>query len=213
MGADSLIENRYFNKLSGHHTGKDVLVADEVRIKHKDKYNMKYLYMMCHEWLIEHGWGSASDAKWPEKFYLHRWNQTAGEEVWIWWRFEKVVNNILRYDLDVDWHVVGMESADIIKDGKKFKGNKGDCELKIYAKVIFDPDNLLEEGPFGSFKRLLYERIYYKTVLKHKREVYEEVYKFKQVLKTYFNLPTYMPEIEGHHFWQDDNAKSKFYEK
>ena len=28
-----------------------------------------------------------------------------------------------------------------------------------------------------------------------------------------FNLPTFMPEVEGHHFWQDDNAKSKFYEK
>lgn len=208
MADEGLIRNRY----SGYKL-KNVLVGEKVRIKHKDKFNMKYIYMMCHEWFIEHGWGSASDASWPEKLYLHRWNQKGGAEVWIWWRFTKNPTELIRFDFDVDWHIVGMESAEIVKDGKKYKGNKGDCEVNIFSTLVFDPDNKLQQGPFGSFKSLLYERIYYKTVLRHRRDLYEDIYKFKQVLKTYFNLPTYMPDIEGHHFWQDDNAKSKFYEK
>jgi hypothetical protein len=208
MVEDSLIKNRY----SGI-KHKNVTVVEKVRIKHKDKFNMKYLYMMCHEWFIEHGWGSSSDSDWPEKLYLHRFNQKGGEEVWIWWRFYKDINNLIRFDFDVDWHIVGMENAEIIKNGKKFKGNTGDCEVNIYTKILFDPYNKIGEGPFKNFKELLYERIYYKTFLRHKKELYEETFKFKQVLKTYFNLPTYMPDIEGHHFWQDDNSESKFYEK
>ena len=188
-------------------------VVEDCRIKHKDYFWCRYLYMMCHEWFIEHNYGSRKDSDWPETMYLHRFTQKGGEEVWIWWRFRKQFNKFIRYDFDVDWHIIGLESAEVVKDGKKFKANKGEAELKIYAKIIFDQsnkfkNNSLLKGLYDTFK----ERIYYKDILQHRKQLYHDVFEFKQALKTYFNLQNWLPEPEGHKFWLDENMDTPFYE-
>lgn len=189
------------------------IIIDDTRIKHKDFYNMKYLYMMCHEWLIEHQWGPRSDHKWPERMYTHRWLQDGGQEIWVWWRMRKEFNNFFRYDMDIDWHVVGMEKAELVKDGKKFKVDKGEMEFKIYLKLIFDPKKDFDKSKFlNSLKETFYERIYYKDVLAHRKQLYHMVYEFKQAIKTYFNLCTYLPEPEGQKFWLDDTLHTPFYD-
>jgi hypothetical protein len=189
------------------------IIIDDTRIKHKDFFNVKYLYMMCHEWLMEHNWAPSKDDKWPERMYLHKWPATGGEEVWIWWRFRKEFSNLLKCDLDIDWHIVGMESAEMIKDGKKYKVNKGEVEFKIYVKLIFDPKQDFNKNKFlSSIKETFWQRIYYKEILAQRKQLYHDVYEFKQVVKTYLNLQTYLPEAEGSKFWLDDTLHTPFYD-
>ncbi|MFT4298007.1 MAG: hypothetical protein ACMXX5_02340, partial [Candidatus Woesearchaeota archaeon] len=153
------------------------IIIDDTRIKHKDYFNMKYLYMMCHEWLMENHWGPTSDHKWPERMYMHRWNATGGEDVWIWWRMRKEFNSFIKCDLDIDWHMVGLESAEMVKNGKKYKINKGEAEFKIYVKLIFDPVKDFESSKFmKSIKETFWQRIYYKDILAHRKQLYHEVY-------------------------------------
>jgi hypothetical protein len=188
------------------------IIIDDTRIKHKDYFNMKYLYMMCHEWLMENDWGPSKDAKWPERLYLHRWMQNNKQEIWIWWRFRRQYNKFIRYDLDIDWHVVGMENAEMVKNGKKFKMNKGECEFKIYVKLIFDPGGSFKKGILKSLRDTFYERIYYKDILAHRKQLYHQVFQFKQAVKTYFNLMQYLPEAEAHRFFLDDTLHTPFYD-
>ena len=193
-------------------TYKKILI-DETRIKHKDYFNMKYLYIMCHEWLIEHAWGPSSDAKWPERLYLHRWYQNGAQEIWIWWRFRKRFNKFLRYDLDIDWHCVGMEKAEMVKNGKKYKMNKGEVEFKIYPKLIFDAEEAFGKGILKGIKETFWQRVYYKDILAHRKQLYHELYQFKQAIKTYLNLPKWLPEAELNKFWLDDTLHTPFFDE
>jgi len=190
------------------------VVVDDCRIKHKDYFWCRYIYMMCHEWFIEHNYATRSDAKWPETFYLHRFTQTGGEEVWIYWRFRKQFNRFIRFDFDVDWHIIGLESAEVVRNGKKFKANKGEPEFKMYAKIIFDPGYEFGKNKIlNALRTTFYERMYYKDILQHKKQLYHEVYEFKQALKTYFNLQNWLPEPQGHKFWLDENMNTPFYDE
>jgi hypothetical protein len=193
-----------------HNVLKDVV--DDCRIKHKDYFWCRYLYMMCHEWFIEHNYGPRKDSEWPERFYLHRFLQKGGEEIWIWWRFRKQFNKFIRYDLDVDWHIIGLESREVVKDGKKFKADYGEPELKIYAKIIFDQGDKFDKHPFlKKMKETFWQSIYYKTILQHRKQLYHDVMEFKQALKTYFNLKNWLPETEGMKFYLDENIDTPFY--
>lgn len=187
-------------------------IVDDSRIKHKDYFWCRYLYMMCHEWFIEHDYGPRKDSSWPETFYLHRFTQKNGQELWIWWRFRKKFNKFIRYDFDVDWHIIGLEAAEIVKNGKKFKVNKGEAELKIYAKLIMDQPEAFKKGFLKSIKKTFFENIYYKDVLMHRKRLYQDVFEFKKALKTYFNLQTWVPEPESHKFFLDENVDTPFYE-
>ena len=189
------------------------LVIDDTRIKHGDYANIKYLYQMCHEFFIEKMYGPRKDTDWPERLYWHRYKQKGGEDVWIWWRFRKEYGRLIRYDLDVDWHILKMEGAEMVKDGKKYKRDKGDIEFKIYAKLIFDPYHDLEKGPFSSFRQVVYERLYFKDLLSHRRQFLHELTEFKQFLKHYLNLQTSLPEVEGHNFWLDEDFNNQFFDK
>jgi hypothetical protein len=194
--------------------GKEVVkdILSDTRIKHKDYFWCKYLYMMTHEWFIEHHYGPRDDKSWPEKLYLHRFYQDGSEEVWIWWRFRKQFNQFFRYDLDVDWHIVAMSAAEIVKDGKKYKANKGDAEFKIYAKLIFTKQKDFSKGILSYVRDTFLERMYYKDILQHRKQLYYEVNEFKQALRTYFNLPNWLPEAEGHKFWLDENMNTPFFD-
>ncbi|MFT4303119.1 MAG: hypothetical protein ACMXYG_01020 [Candidatus Woesearchaeota archaeon] len=201
--APPVIKHKYSNYVK-----KEIIF--DTRIKHKDYFDMKYLYMMCHEWFMEHKWGPSSDQKWPETMYLHRWLQSGSEEIWIWWRFRKQFNRFIRYDLDVDWHIIGLEKAEMVKDGKKYKMNKGEAEFKIYVKLIFDAGGEFNSGFLKSVKETFWQRMYYKDILAHRKQLYHQVYEFKQAVKTYFNLQQYLPEPELHKFFKDDTLHTPF---
>ncbi len=191
-------------------------LSEDTRIKHNDYFHMKYVYMLSHEWLMENGWQNAggkefrNDPEFPEDMYLHRWDQKQGQELWIWWRLTKKINSFIRYDLDIDWHIVGMQDTEVMQNGVKYKANKGEVEFKIYAKVILDPKGEWQKSKLmkGMFE-LFYLRMYKPQIKNFRRDLYRELFKFKDAMKTYFNLKTYLPEPEGHRFWLDENFQTQ----
>lgn len=188
-------------------------IVEDTRIKHSGFFDFKYLYKICHDWLVEHNWGPASDGSWPERLYLHRWTQKGGEEVWIWWRMRKRFNQFFRCDIDIDWHMIGVNKSEFVRNGVKYKGDKGTAEFKIYVKVIFDPEHKFDKGWLGHLKETFWQRIYYKDFLAIRKQTYHDVYKFKHAIKTYFRLPLYLPETESHRFWRDDTQQTPFYDE
>jgi hypothetical protein len=194
-------------KIVHRFSGEDIIDAvTQTRIKHKDYFHMKNLYIMMHEWLVEEGWASRSDKNWPETFYLHRWTQTAGQEVRIWWRFRKVPtgSSYYCYDLDVDFLVILLREAEVMHNGVKYKANWGDVEIKIWAKLIADYQHKWKKHWFlKHLQRLFFKRIFYKDLIKHKKELYRDTYRLQEAIKTYLNLRTYLPEPELERFWPE----------
>ncbi len=185
-------------------------VAVDHRVKYRDVMNLKHLYTVLHDWVCEEGWDSRFDPAFRETFYLHRWTQNSGEELWIYWRLEKQPNksSYYSYHLDIDWHVVGLRDYDLIQDGKKFKANYGEVELKIFSKVVAD-----FKGKWGkdslakSLRKLFFQRTMHEKMLEHRQILYDETYKMLDAVKTYFRLRTYNPEPELAKFGWDKNMQ------
>ncbi|MDP7323382.1 MAG: hypothetical protein QF632_01320 [Candidatus Woesearchaeota archaeon] len=179
-------------------------IIEDTRIKHKDFFHMKNLYVVAHEWCIEEGWGPRKDWIFPETFYMHRFTQEAGDELWIWWRLEKIPqdNTFYKYVLDVDWHIILLQSTEVMFNGMKFKANTGEPEFKIYAKLVYDYDGVWKNHWFlKHFYTLFAKRIFLKDLYAHKRQFHHELYRFKEAMKVYMKLKTYLPEPEGQKFY------------
>jgi|TARA_Y100000310_G_scaffold345266_1_gene463227 hypothetical protein len=181
-------------------------VIEDTRLKHKDFFHMKNLYIVAHEWLIEEGFAPRLDPTFPETLYMHRVTPDAGDELWIWWRCEKVPtnNSFYKFVLDIDWHVIMLESTEVMFNGMKFKANSGEPEFKIYAKLVVDYQGTWKKH--WLLKHLFtwfYKRLILKDLKVHETEFREDLYRFKEAMKTYLKLRTYLPEPEGQKFFYD----------
>ncbi len=103
----------------------------EVLVKSKDVYHLKNLYALMRFWCDDNGYvGSTGKEDSLEKFYLHKVS-SAGTEVWWRWRASKKMSKFYTFHIDIDAHVLGSQPFEIMHEGKKFKTNKGECEVRV----------------------------------------------------------------------------------
>ncbi|MFH0978095.1 MAG: hypothetical protein V1837_02215 [Candidatus Woesearchaeota archaeon] len=181
-----------------------ITVTDDTRVKYKDVFDMKQMYADMHDWLVEQEWTSSKDSDFKEIFYHHRWTQTGGEEVRFWWRMEKIPtqNKFYKWELDINVLTVNLKRTEVVIDGKKFKAFTGEPEIKIFARMIADYEHKWKNHWFLKHVRtLFFKRIFYKNMEMHRIELYREVYRFTEFMKTHFKLIRYRPEPEGEQFF------------
>lgn len=183
------------------YTNEDYEEAATFRVKFKDYFHLKNLYIMMHQWLIENMYATLKMEDFPETFYLQRETQQAGREIWVWWRMEKEPtthgSSYYRYFLDIDLKVILLRDVEVIHQGKKFKTNWGQPEVKIWAKLILDWDSKWKRHWFlKHINEVFHKRIFKNELDIHKVELYREAYRFQEAIKTYLKLKTYLPEPE-----------------
>lgn len=187
------------------------LIAAKFRLKHKDYFSMKGLYVVMHEWLVDEGYATRSDPDFPETFYLHREvGGTAGNELWIWWRMKKFPNNVFnsyyRYRIDIDFHIILLRPAEIMYEGQKFKADWGEPEITVTATCESDWQGTWKNHWFlKNFHDIFWKRIFKNEFEAHKNELYREAYRFQEAIKTYLKLKTYLPEPELHRFYRKED--------
>ena len=192
-------------QIKHRYTGKKYLEAASFKFKHKDYFNLKYLYELMHEWFIEEGYAPREDPLFPETFYMHRETQTIGNEIWIYWRMTKKPikdSKFWKYDLDMDMHVVGLKDAELMHEGQKYKAQWGEPEIKIWAKLVFDYEGWSKSKLLAPLFEVFQKRIVKKTMEAHKKELYREAYRFQESMKSYFKLSTHLPEREMQAFYE-----------
>jgi len=191
-------------KLTHTYTDAKYLEATYFRVKYRDYFDMRQLYLTMHEWLVQEEYATREDYTFPETYYMHRETLQSGNEGWIWWRLRKVPNKntYYRYTLDVDFHILMMRDAEIMHEGRKVKTNWGEVEVKIWAKLEGDYEKKWRKSPIMKhFEDLFRQRIFFKDFQMHKIEFYREAYRFQEFIKTYLKLRTYLPEVENEKFF------------
>lgn len=186
------------------------IVAAQFRIKHKDYFSMKGLYEILHEWFVDAGYATRTDSEFPETFYLHRDTTKSGQELWIWWRFEKFPNNVYnsfyKYQINLDYHLILLREAEIMYEGQKFKANWGEPEISVTATCVSDWQGTWQKHWFlKNFYTIFWKRIFKAEFEAHKNELYREAYRLQEAMKTYFKLKTYLPEPELHRFYRKED--------
>lgn len=176
------------------------------RVRYRDIFDMKKFYKDVRYWLNEHNWTDLEDKTehW-ETFYLEKIDMAGFTEIWIKWRPQKIPqqNSYYRYWLDFDFHIIGMKEAQIVREGKKFKVDKGDMDLNVTAWIDLDYDNKWSSHPILKFfNKIFPERIFRKEIYDdHKRELYREAYELQNFIKQWFKLKRYLPYEETESFY------------
>ncbi|MBI4450406.1 hypothetical protein HY642_00390 [Candidatus Woesearchaeota archaeon] len=184
--------------------GADFFNLANYAVTYKDVFSMSYFYLLMHEWLVDEGYATRSDEKFPETFYLQRENPQFGKELWIRWRLQKnpMGSKLWRYDLDIDMHILGLKEVEVVSKGQKLKMDKGEVEVRVAANLVYDYENGFKNHPvLKDFRKAIFVWLLKKQFGQHKRGLISEAYRFQEALKTYLKLETYLPEREFAEFW------------
>jgi hypothetical protein len=159
------------------------------------------------EWLNEYGWSSVdSDGdieegeEWWETNYIERVEADGSKEMFWWWRVQKlpITNSYYKYHMDINFHPLGISNTEVMRDGKKFKVNKGEVEVFVFAYIEFDYKGEWSNHPFLKFFNQMFpERIFRKELYEdHKLELYREAYTLQAYMKKWFKLKSFLPYEE-----------------
>jgi hypothetical protein len=176
-----------------------------LRVKYKDVFDLKAFYESVHEWLGQNGWEDMEEKlDHFETFYGERIGREGMKEIWIQWRTKKEADNgpNFTYYLNFDYHVLGMTSLEVVKEGMKMKVNKGELDLNIDARIEEKYSKALESNPLLKYFFILFkQRVYRKELEQRKKELYQEAYVLQNFIKQWFKLKRYMPYEESKSFF------------
>ena len=182
-----------------------VRTIPQFRVKYKDIFDMKQLYDDLHLYLEEKGWTDIDDGlDHYETSYLEKVDMSGGKEIWIKWRPQRIPNGnpYYRYWLDISFHCINLQSAEVVKDGKKLKVHKGEVEIGVRAVIELDVGGKWSKHwLLNNFQKLFREKIYGPAVDDHKKELYRESYEFHNIIKQWFKLKRYLPYEEVKSFY------------
>lgn len=191
--------------------GPNAIQAAKFRIKFRDIFNLKEFYRVVHDWLVEYNWSSVdSDGRLEsgkdqfETLYLERIGSQGEKEMWWWWRVQKIPtdNSYYKYHMDLDYHILYMYPAEVMRDGKKFKANKGEVEITFWGYLQFDYTGEWSKHPILKlFNRVFPRRIFHRELYEdHKMELYREMYVLQAYIKRWFKIKSFLPYEEITHF-------------
>jgi hypothetical protein len=189
--------------LRHRHAGVTVTDVTSYIVNWKDIFHLDNLYLLMHEWLVEHNYASRDVKSFPERYYLHKEGQ-AGKEIWFRWRPNRMPlagNNRWRFDIDIDVHVLTMKDVEAVIAGKKYKAHQGEVEVQVSAKLIEDPSGEVKKGLFKEVREFMYKRVWREQAEKLKKELYAEAMQFRDAVNTFLKIETYLPAKEWPEFW------------
>ena len=180
----------------------------EFKVKYNDVFSLRNLYIMLHELLLEENWlGPDSDPDHTdiETLYSENVYQKAvhrgGKEMWFWWRAQKFLegkySGYIQNKLDIDAHVVYLETLEAVHQGKKVNVQKGEIEMFFWAKMILDDKDEWDKNWFLKYMKHIYEkRLIHVELEKREKELWRDVYRIQGKVKQYLELRTFIPVPE-----------------
>ncbi|MBW2989288.1 hypothetical protein KY358_03130 [Candidatus Woesearchaeota archaeon] len=186
----------------------------QTKVKYKDIFHLKNLYVMMHEYLVEEKWfgkgGPGGEYASPvhsniETLYLEKFCQkgihSGGKEMWIYWRVfkkpEGKYSGYIRYKLNIDFHGVHVQDREIMHQGKKLKVQWGEMEIFFNGTVQTDYNEKWKNHWFLKHIQSAYEsRILSQDIEKHEKLLWREVYRLTGVVKRYLDMRVFIPTPE-----------------
>lgn len=185
-------------------------VVPKTKVKFKDIFSLKEFYVALHHWLDEYGWHAHKfkgqnvkpDGDKYEIYYREKITGGGAKELDIFWRMYRDApnSNWLRQHMDFKFKVLGTTSTEVVRDGEKFKVNKGEVEITVTAGIeklyipAFEKHFILKH-----FLKIFDKRVY--EMEEKEKELYQEVYVLMNFIKQWFKLKRYLPYEETKSFF------------
>ena len=176
----------------------------EFRVKYRDVFSLRNLYIMLHETLLEENWlgvDGDKDHSDIETFYSENVYQKGihhgGKELWFWWRGykfpESKYSGYFRNRLDIDAHCVYLQNVEIVHQGKKMTAQNTEIEMFFRARVELDYNHKWDKSWFFKQMKPIYEkRIMHAEIDKKEKELWRDAYSIQAKVKQFLQLKNWM---------------------
>lgn len=185
--------------------GCEQIKITEWTVQVRDAYNLGYVYTMIHDWIVEEGWGPRDDMYFPETYYMQREHPTFGKEIWIRWRLTKqppgTKGGLFQYAIDLDWKMLGVKDTEIAWKGQKIKADRSEFEPTCRAYLLIDRSGEWKTWPFKDLKDIYMKRTMRQKIGMHRKNIYSDAYRLRDLIMNYLKLETFMPTKEGGEFF------------
>ncbi len=131
----------------------------EYTLKHKGFFNFSDLYNFCFQWLQDEGYSNLVEESYQEKI------TDIGKEIKIKWTAKKKVTDYFQNIIELNWHIIGLQDAEVERGGKKEKTNKGDLRLDFSADLEKDYEERWSDKPIWKFFRGVYDKYIIRTTI------------------------------------------------
>jgi hypothetical protein len=181
---------------------KEVIAVDRARIKFKDNFHAKNLYYFMYDWLVQQAWEPRKDEEFHEIFIGQNESAPGGSELWWYWRPRKIVNEYIKWVLDINVHIILLRKVEIMKDGEKFKTNWGEVEIILKSRLQLDWKGKWQKHPIlKHFEKIYRDRLYKEEIGREKKKLIHETYRLQGAIKDFLGLErTGTDESEGDFF-------------
>ncbi len=141
------------------------------------------VYNLLYNWLKDHGY-LLYENQYKEKL------TSGGKEVIILWEAKKKTTDYFLFQIELDWHILGMKDAEVEIDGKKTKTNKGELEIVFKGTVVKDYESRWEDKPLHKFMRGFYENYIIRTTIdEYEDDMEDDTKDIVSDLKAFLRIP------------------------
>lgn len=141
---------------------KDVIFSS--KIKYNGLFLFKEFYQFCYDWLVDELELDVAEKKYNEKISGNE------KEIKVEWEGERKVTDYFKFNVKVEFHVMGMVEVETMQQGKKIKMDKAIMDLKVKGTLMRDYEGKFETTAHKKFVRSVYE----KWVIPSRIEQFEE---------------------------------------
>lgn len=154
---------------------------DGVKVKQDSIFNITELYKAMFAWFANYGYDFAEE-EYNEK------DNGRNKDIKFFWTAEKKIDAYIKWSVELNVMILGLESVEIERNGLKLKTSKGSIEFKITAALIKD-----YEGKWSTGVAAPLRKIYDKVVARHRysrmeEELTRETNKLIDEIKAFLNL-------------------------
>lgn len=160
-----------------------LVIGKDLKVKYVGIFDLKDLYRKMKFWLEFKGYG-------PEKGMEKQYNERIkpnGKQIEIKWVSTDEVATYVHKVIEVTFFILGLESIEIDKDGKKIKTQKGDVEMRFTGYLVLNVGDQL--GDDNSMPNRIYKRFVLKrNIDTYKIELYDDLTEFQDEVKSYLTM-------------------------
>jgi len=131
-------------------TEKDTIFSSS--IKYNGVFSFTDFYKFCYDWLKEETDLDISEDKYVEKL------SGDSKNINIEWTGTRKVTDYFKFEIKVNFEIIGLTKVEIVQNNTKIKTNKGGVKVGVKGTLIRDYQGKFETTAFKKFLRSIYEK-------------------------------------------------------
>lgn len=167
------------------------IMTTKFEVEYEEIFHLKDLYKHLHDWVLEWNYHPIENFGEFEPFYMELIDGRGIKSHYVWWRFQRKINNYVKYFIKFDLQTIRCTDVEVMHNGKKVKMNNCNPVFRAEGWVMLDwKDEWKNHWLLKHLDGWYVKRWYKPFVEAHKKQLWFELYNFEETIKQYLELNT-----------------------